>query len=171
MADMHRIRSVRRNGENISLNSHGEIVGTLDSFKGRLKSDLRYLDEVGLVGFRKIFRQSRKDEIPYNKPANVLKRSVYTLGRQLIDLRKEDVLAEYLQTQAKAAKAPLISEAAPKAKDNPFFWFYHLLLCENRSPQSAVRLISRDQLSKSARQLVYAHRNDVPPEYLIGFIL
>ncbi|AML51848.1 DUF6538 domain-containing protein [Falsihalocynthiibacter arcticus] len=35
----------------------------------------------------------------------------------------------------------------------------------------AERLINRDQMSKSSRQLVYAHENDVPAEYLIGFIL
>lgn len=171
MAGMGRIRRVRRNDENIALCPCGEILGELNPFKGRLKSDLLYLDEIGLPRFQKIFSMSREDEIPYNRPANVLKRSVYILGCQLIKFKKQEVLAEYLQKQAEAQKAPLVSKAAPDVSQNPFLWCYHLLLGENRSPKGTVRLVSRDQMSKSSRQLVYAQWNDVPSESLIGFIL
>ncbi len=166
-----RIRDVARTEENLALSEEGEVLRELAHTKGKLRSDFRYLDKFALKKFERIFEESKKDEIPYNRPANVLKRAVYTLGRQLIVLDQQPLLEEYLQKTSKTYNAPPASIATPNVKHNPFHWFYLLLLGENRLSQGDERVITRDQISKSSRQLVYAHKNDVPPEYVIGFIL
>lgn len=166
-----RIKRVKRTEENVALSWEGEVLQGLAKTKGKLRSDFLYLDNVALGIFRRIFEQSKGDEIPYNRPANVLKRSVYVLGRQLIDLDKQEILAEYLQEVSKTYNKPPASIATPNVEQNPFHWFYLLLLGENRLSEGKRRLVTRDQISKSSRQLVHAHKNDVPPVYLIGFIL
>lgn len=171
MARKARIKRRQRTDENVALSKEGEVVRELAHTNGRLRSDFLYFDVVALGIFRQIFKQSKGDEIPYNRPANVLKRAVYTLGRQLIYLDKQPILEEYLQTTSKTYNAPPASIATPNVKHNPFHWFYLLLLGENRLSKDDKRLVTRDQISKSSRQLVYAHKNDVPPEYVIGFIL
>ncbi|MCZ4267447.1 hypothetical protein O4H48_06020 [Rhodobacteraceae bacterium G21628-S1] len=171
MAGKARIKRRRRTDENVALSKEGEVVRELAHTNGRLRSDFLYFDGVALGIFRQIFEQSQGDEIPYNRPANVLKRCVYTLGRQLIDLDKQPILAEYLQQASKTYNAPPASIATPDVEQNPFHWFYLLLLGENRLKKGSRRIVTRDQISKSSRQLVYAHKNDVPPEYVIGFIL
>ncbi len=168
---MARIRIIPRTEENIALSKEGEILRGLARTNGKLRSDLRYLDNVGLRTFQRIFDESQGDEIPYNRPANVLKRSVYVLGRQLIELEKQEILADFLQKRSATYSAPLASIATPNVKQNPFHWCYLLLLGENRLGINSKRIVSRDQISKSSRQLIYAHKNDVPPEYVIGFIL
>ncbi|MBW4961558.1 hypothetical protein [Sulfitobacter sp. CW3] len=89
----------------------------------------------------------------------------------MIELGRQEILAEYLQRQAETQKTPPVSKAAPDVQQNPFLWCYHLLLGENRLVKNTERLVSRDQMSKSSRQLVYAYKNGVPPEYVVGFIL
>jgi len=171
MAPKERIRPVARTEENLALSAEGEVVRELAHTKGKLRSDFLYLDNLAPRKFQRIFEQSQGDEIPYNRPANVLKRCVYTLGRQLIDLDKQRILADYLQETSKTYNAPPASIATPDVEQNPFHWFYLLLLGENRLKKGSRRIVTRDQISKSSRQLVYARKNDVPPEYVIGFIL
>lgn len=171
MANKMRIRRVARTEDNVALSREGEVLRELAQTKGKLRSDFLYFDSFALGIFQRIFEQSKGDEIPYNRPANVLKRSVYTLGRQLIDLDKQHILAEYLQETSKSYNKPPASIATPDVEQNPYHWFYLLLLGENRLSKGKKRLVTRDQISKSSRQLVYAEKNDVPPEYLIGFIL
>lgn len=137
----------------------GKAIRRLRMSKFQIQSDFRWLGSGG----RKII-ESRFDEQRLLPGSNrqldqsgesLLKKVSYIVGAQLIYRRKEDALEQYLD--------PISHGSFPPIKDNPFFWCIHLLL-DGKS------WITPDQKSKSAKQLLYAHRHNVPPEYLIGFI-
>ncbi|MCF7698238.1 hypothetical protein [Loktanella sp. M215] len=126
--------------------------------------DLEQLAEKGGKIFDKLLKPPALEQPPFWKPANVLKRSVYRIGQQIADRQEEAFLAEFVQNYMSDWKNPLVRKSAPHPEENPFFWCYHLLAggCPH---------ISRDQRSKSARQLVYAYRHNIPTELVIGFIM
>jgi len=165
-----RIRRVPRDEENICLDQNGEIVRELAFYPDKLRSDFLYLDERAYRVFNKIFQESNDDETLHNRPANVLRRAVYSLGCQLIDTGNQNILANYNKDMADAVSESRVTKAAPDVQENPFHNCYMLLLGVNRLRKGEERLVKRDQISKSSRLLVYAQKNDVPVEYVIGFI-
>lgn len=174
---MAHVRRIKRSDENIALTDKGEVVRSLASSRVLLRSDLAYLEQYGSTIFSRLLKAPKGSEVPYCTPENILKRSVYTLGLQLngeIKKRQKSrgkILTDFIQNGRKDSKVPLISKSAPDADENPFFWFYHLLLCEHRLPKDKLRLVKRSQLSKLSRHLVYAAKNDVPEVYLVGFLM
>ena len=51
----------------------------------------------------------------------------------------------------------------PLYEENPFHW--GLLALFGKS-----KLLTRDERRLFAAEMLYAHRHDVPPEYLLGFV-
>ena len=156
---------INRRDEIIELTQDGEVLRSLSPTKRMLRKDLEYLAECGLWVFDDLFKQSKCDEVPFSKPANVLRRAVYTLGTQIADGKNGSRLVEFLRENSEKHGFSQINITAPDPDENPFFWCYHLLLREESLA------ITRDQRSKSSRQLVYAYKNKIPPDLLIGFIL
>lgn len=161
IAHRDRIRGV---GEGITFTKDGEVVGNFSKTKRKLRADFAHLEKCGFTTFSKLMKSSSGDEAPYSKPANVLKRSIYAIGRQIADQSKGGQLALFMERSSDENEPKWVGKSAPDPDENPFFWCYHLL--HSRSLN-----ITRDQLSKSSRQLVYAYRNEIPTNLVIGFIL
>jgi len=157
----NRIRSM---GEGITFTKDGEVIGNLSPTKRRFRADLAHLEADGLPTFQKLIKRSKGDEVPYSKPANILKRSVYEIGRQIIDQNGGRRLADFMHRSWDEDELKWVGKSAPDPDANPFFWCYHLL-------HSAKLGVTGDQRSKSSRQLIYAYKNDIPSHLVIGFIL
>lgn len=94
---------------------------------------------------------------PYDKPNGYLKREVYRLVRRCIAGGALETL--------KRIVAHDDSSSRPSAHNqvDPFYWGF-MMVCgmDDR--------IRRQDRWKFANELLYAHRHDVPPELLVGFI-
>lgn len=94
---------------------------------------------------------------PYDKPNGYLKRAVYQLVRDCID----NGAVELLQRFAEDTEYPL--RPSPHNQNNPFYWgIMAVCMDDNR--------ISRNNRSKFANELLYAHKHNVPSNLLVGFI-
>lgn len=130
----------------------------------RLSRDLsRFSAEADRLFYR-LNKNELGSEIPFDRSTNVLKRLVYSVGVHILRYEQGKVLADTVRRLNKRDELRAVHKSAPDPNVNPFFWVYHLVLGDQKS-------ISRDQRSKSARQLLYAHLHEVPVELLIGFIL
>lgn len=96
---------------------------------------------------------------PFDQPAGILKRLVYSFVRTRLacgDGKKLDYLLWYKRKGEQ--RAHRIS-----FEDNPFHWVLSAIPFE-------ISELTRPSLSKVGRQLIYAHRHDIEPELLVGFL-
>lgn len=101
-------------------------------------------------------KSSRTPVRPYDKALSYLKRSLYKVLRPLICSKGGD------RTIRNLHRVNNILHNGPSYTDNPFYWG---ILALDRDAA-----LEAQDLSLFAKQMLYAHRNNVPPCFLIGFI-
>ncbi len=148
------------------LDAEGEVIRPLSMDRRRLPKEFDWLNERGHLLLAKQFTRQAQIGVKIPQPdlraKSILMRAAYVIGVQLVEGKSEDLLADYLTN---AVDPDLRMHAgAPPVGENPFFWTLHLLMSKSG-------WLTRDQKSKTARALRYAHKHAVPPEFLIGFIL
>lgn len=147
------------------LDKNGEVIRPLSPYKKAVEYDFHWLETKGNQRLSRLFSKGVVDLTPDQRPLSVLKRASYIIGCQLADSGRGQKLADYMQHQPRNGDfIPKVNSLAPQADQNPFFWCLHLLA-------GWEDWLTRDQRSKAARQLKYAYRHQVPPQYLTGFIL
>lgn len=87
-----------------------------------------------------------------------LKREIYALVRHFLAQDHGNVIKEIVEDDGRAPAN------GPAFEDNPFHWGL-LSLFEARGDG-----LSRGDRYLFARQMLYAHKHDVPPNLLVGFI-
>lgn len=108
-------------------------------------------------------RHSSSRTIPIQRPKSYLKRLIYQLVAQAIDTQRELILRQNLVTKIQDAGGRWQNNQNQVGSDNLF----HLALRSIRI--DSVPIIG-GELTRTARDLEFAYENDVPQEYLIGFI-
>lgn len=96
---------------------------------------------------------------PFERPEAVLKRYVYRFVREHLeagDGAKLEYLLGYLRSAEQRAHRIAF-------ETNPFHWALSAIPIE-------LSELKRPALTKVGRQLLYAHRHDVDPDLLIGFL-
>ncbi len=149
------------------LNFKGEVVRQLNPKRPLLLRDLDWLADEGARRLKRRFSDEVQNgfwEQHDEKAINVLKRASYIVGAQLAAKKKKgpSALESFFERSRFKPRKPIAS--APSAKDNPFFWCLQLF---NHRHQ----FISRGEKTKTSQALLYAYRNNVPPEFLTGFLL
>lgn len=158
-------------GDRISINKDGIVLNSLSRSKARFTADIVHLEFIGTNIFERLVDASPKNEVPFAKPINILSRAVYQLGRDLLtDKKGAERLVHIMRQSSSYSDFRRIRSDAPHASQNPFFWFFHLLVREETKSERNI-FVSSSQRTKLAKELLYAHKNNVPPEYLTGFIL
>ena len=94
---------------------------------------------------------------PYNKPNSFLKREVYRLVRHCLTRRSVDLL-QMLVTSDESSPRP-----SKHNEQDPFYWGF-MFVC------GMDKRVSPQTRGKFANELLYAHKHDVPPDLLTGFI-
>jgi hypothetical protein len=146
------------------LNEDGEVIRQLNFKRERLQADLDWLaiDGGSLLQRRFVAEAEEGTYVQHDQKAiNVLKRTSYIIGAQLAARGQARALERYFENQTLRGVPPRAS--APAAEENPFFWCLHLFSLEHQ-------FISTGEKTKSSQAMLYAYRNDVPPEFLTGFI-
>lgn len=146
------------------LNEDGEVIRQLNFKRGRLQADLDWLaiDGSCLLQRRFVAEAEEGTYVQHDQKAiNVLKRTSYIIGAQLDARGQARALKRYFESPTLRGVRPRTS--APAAEENPFFWCLHLFSLEHQ-------FISTGEKTKSSQAMLYAYRNDVPPEFLTGFI-
>lgn len=103
-------------------------------------------------------RRNMQKLTPYEKPEAFLKREVYGLVCRYLDAGTEGLLRRAIESE------PADFPQSPSFSENPFHWVFQGL----RGAESVT--LKRYQVSRFGRQLLYARRHRVPPEFLIGFL-
>lgn len=130
---------------------------------------------------------------PFDKPASVLKRAIYQIGiiaihfeqtKLLKKLARDIAAKEHCKTKDDTDGRRL-PNSAPPHKENPFYYAFYIAFPDPHPKQTRDVEVENEativedrrrinqtnnERSKVSRQLVYAYRNDVPPQLLIGFI-
>lgn len=123
------------------------MEGDWDNFEG----------ELGRVLLK--CRYSEVKLVPYDQPEATLKRHVYKFAREQLASGNDKKLAYLLwYKRAGEQRAHRIS-----FQENPFHWVLSAI-----HPQ--ISELDRPSLSKIGRQLLYAHRHDIDPDLLVGFL-
>lgn len=156
-------QSSRNKFKTVYVDEHGFLMRKLAKRGDRLSRDLQRL----AVEVDKLHDYLKKYDAtsvkPFDRSADVLKRIVYAIGAHVLRYEQEETLVRTVWKLNTQDKLRAIHKNAPRPSVNPFFWVYHLILGDQKK-------ISRDQRSKSARQLLYAYQHRVPVEFLTGFI-
>jgi hypothetical protein len=117
---------------------------------------------------QRIEHESRKesgfDVDPYSHADSYLKRAVYAFVRGILDQRKEGFLEDAI-LEERFPYRPKVS-----FRENPFHWAFFGLRKPERDKEEHADLITRNEVMRYGRQLVYAHRHNVPTNLLVGFI-
>jgi hypothetical protein len=105
--------------------------------------------------------------IPYERADSYLKREVYKFVCFFLEKRKEGILQDILQ-EARYCRWP----TSPTFRNNPFHWAFLALRepADDKLKPRHAHHVTRPMVSRYGRQLLYAWRHRVPPEYLIGFL-
>ena len=103
-------------------------------------------------------QQPKTPTPPYDKPNGYLKREVYRLVCDCIADRKVRALQRKVATNDSSPRPSAHNE------ENPFYWGL-LAVCGINDPR-----VSRNNRSKFANELLYAHKHKVPADLLVGFI-
>ncbi len=158
------------------LTDSGELKRDLDT--KRLRSEFRAYETESRESFEAILMRDqsctrRPAHSAYAKPVNIVKRTVYGVGVHLIARRKMTTLRIFLREHShpRVKDAGHLSARMPPVEDNPFFWVYQLTFFTEANEERQDWMLSRDEISKHSRELYFAYMNNVPPEYLIGFIM
>jgi hypothetical protein len=146
--------------------NHGRtgFEGDWDDFVEALIVQLRQAKDI----------QAGKDAAPYYEPANVLKRSVYEL---VLDLEETDMagkiddLIDGIRVARENGKRLSDRRVLRRLqKECETDTFYYILLGLEGVGFDTFSL-TRSNVTRFARQLNYARRHRVPPEFLVGFLM
>ena len=94
---------------------------------------------------------------PYDTPNSYLKREVYRLVRHCIAKQAVDLLQELVAKDDSSPRPTAHNE------QDPFYWGF-MFVC------GMDKRVSRQARWRFANELLYAHKHNVPPELLVGFI-
>lgn len=94
---------------------------------------------------------------PYGTPNGYLKREVYRLVRRCIAKQAVKLLQELVAKDDSSSRPTAYNE------QDPFYWGF-MFVC------GMDKRVSRQARWKFANELLYAHKHNVPPELLVGFI-
>lgn len=158
------------------LTETGELERQLNS--RRLRSDLRAYEAESSKRFEAILmrdktRTRRIANSGYSKPVNIVKRTVYGVGENLFTRARQSTLKKVLEENShpRVENTGHLSSRMLPVEDNPFFWVYQLTFFTEVDEDRQDWMLSRDEISKHSRELYFAYMNNIPPEYLIGFIM
>jgi len=102
-------------------------------------------------------RDKRAPPPPYDTANGYLKREVYRLVRRCIAKQAVDLLQELVAKDDSSPKPTAYNE------QDPFYWGF-MFVC------GMDKRVSRQARWRFANELLYAHKHNVPPELLVGFI-
>jgi len=102
-------------------------------------------------------RLQAKAAKPYDTPNGYLKREVYRLVRHCIATQTVETL------QALVADDDCSPRPTAYNKQDPFYWGLMFVFGMDRR-------VCRKTRERFANELLYAHKHNVPPELLVGFI-
>jgi len=94
---------------------------------------------------------------PYDKPNGYMKREVYRLVRSCLSRNAIDIL------QALVTEDDSLLRPTTYNDQDPFYWGF-IFVC------GMDKRISRQNRWRFANELLYAHKHNVPPKLLVGFI-
>ena len=102
-------------------------------------------------------RDKRAPPPPYDTANGYLKREVYRLVRRCITKQVVDLLRELVAKDDSSPRPTAYNE------QDPFYWGF-MFVC------GMDKRVSRQARWRFANELLYAHKHNVPPELLVGFI-
>lgn len=94
---------------------------------------------------------------PYDRPNGYLKREVYRLVRRCIDKQAVNLLRELVAKDESSPRPTAYNE------QDPFYWGF-MFVC------GMDKRVSRQDRWRFSNELQYAHKHNVPPELLVGFV-
>jgi hypothetical protein len=94
---------------------------------------------------------------PYDTPNGFLKREVYRLVRRCINKQAVNLLRELVAKDDSSPRPTAYNE------QDPFYWGF-MFVC------GMDKRVSRQDRWRFSNELQYAHKHNVPPELLVGFI-
>lgn len=132
---------------------------TMRTMKGRLLAQGAAIHDGWERSINTQPEQAVRDEPapPYDTPNGYLKREVYRLVRRCIAKQAVDLLRELVQKDDSPPRPTAYNE------QDPFYWGF-MFVC------GMDKRVSRQARWRFANELLYAHKHNVPPELLVGFI-
>ncbi|SMC82695.1 hypothetical protein [Novosphingobium sp. B1] len=104
---------------------------------------------------------------PYHAPSNIIRRSAYefyllsrqTLKPRLLEEAIDDIRVAHIgEDRARTLRKDI--------KKDPFYWI--LMGLHFDCPEATLR---KSEVTRFAQHLNYARRHDIPPEFLVGFLM